>query len=270
MRIAINLATHPFVELRPLFARLRLTMTALAVTAIALGIAMHFLNTNVHAALEQMDSLKQQTLAVQLERQTNEARMRQPQNRAVLERSQFLNDLFTRKSFSWTAVMMDLERVLPAGVQVTSIEPAILAEGGVNIRLRVSGQRDLAVDLVRNLERSQRFLAPRLANETAQSQEHGLTPVANIMATGNVEFEIMSGYNPLPESPKDRERENIVQKAASDQAKPHTPAGAKLPVKPQPVIGHSIAAKPKPAASIHSKKAASVPANERPVRVGTQ
>ncbi len=37
--------------------------------------------------------------------------------------------LFAEKSFSWTSVMMDLERVLPAGVQVTSIEPAIYGGG---------------------------------------------------------------------------------------------------------------------------------------------
>ena len=72
-----------------------------------------------------MDALQNRTTQLQRERQANEARMRQPQNQAVLERSQFLNALFARKSFSWTAVMMDLERVLPAGVQVTSIEPQV-------------------------------------------------------------------------------------------------------------------------------------------------
>ena len=82
---------------------------------------------------------------------------------------QFLNALFARKSFSWTAVMMDLESVLPTGVQVTSIEPAITKEGEVNIRLRVSGDRDRAVQLVRNLETSQRFVAPRLAGAGADA-----------------------------------------------------------------------------------------------------
>ena len=41
----------------------------------------------------------------------------------------------------------------------------------MNIRLRVSGDRDRAVQLVRNLETSQRFLSPRLASEQAQTQE---------------------------------------------------------------------------------------------------
>jgi type IV pilus assembly protein PilN len=253
MRIAINLATHPFVELRPLFARLRLVMAALAVTAIALGIGLHMLNRRARIAQAQMDDLKAQTLTVELERQTNEARMREPQNRAVLERSQFLNDLFARKSFSWTAVMMDLERVLPAGVQVTSIEPSITAEGNVNIRLRVSGQRDLAVDLVRNLEHSQRFLAPHLNNETAQSQERGLQTVADTGAPGGVEFDILSGYNPLPPSVKDREQEQndkaAGQKDTSSQNKPAIPSAPKAPTNPKSVALHPLSTSAKPAAN---------------------
>ena len=99
--------------------------------------------------------------------------MRQPQNMAVLERSQFLNAVFAQKSFSWTAVMMDLERVLPAGVQVTSIEPATPKTGEVSIRLRSAAIAIVRFELVRNLEKSQRFVAPRLAGESAQAQEAG-------------------------------------------------------------------------------------------------
>lgn len=199
MRISVNLATRPFVELRPLFARLRLVMVALAVTALGLGFWLHALNGRARVAQAQMDALKTKTQQFQQERQANEARMRQPQNMAVLERSQFLNNLFAEKSFSWTAVMMDLERVLPVGVQVTSIEPVITKEGDVNIRLRVSGDRDRAVQLLRNLETSQRFVAPRLSNEAAQKQQDGNN--RNAMQTvmpGAVEFDILSGYNPLP------------------------------------------------------------------------
>src|SRR6185312_500598 len=109
MRISVNLASRPFVELRPLFARLRLAMAALLVIAVGLGFWLHALNGRARIAQAQMDTLKTQTRHFQQERQMNEARMRQPQNMAVLERSQFLNALFARKSFSWTAVMMDLE-----------------------------------------------------------------------------------------------------------------------------------------------------------------
>jgi type IV pilus assembly protein PilN len=122
----------------------------------------------------------------------------------VLNRSIFLNDLFAAKSFSWTSVMMDLERVLPAGVEVTSIDPTISPEHTVTIHLRVSGDRDKVVDLVRNLERSQRFFAPRPANETAQTREQGqVIRVAQVGGPEGVEFEIVSGYNPLPSAKLD-------------------------------------------------------------------
>lgn len=199
MRISVNLATRPFVEQRPLFARLRVAMAALVILAIALGFTLHHFSVKAQVERAQMDVLKGQTSAVESERQKNEARMHEPRNRGVLERSQFLNDLFASKSFSWTSVMMDLERVVPAGVQVTSIEPVMTPDHDVNINLRVSGDRDRSVDLVRNLERSQRFLAPRLANESAQVQEHsGTTQVAQVGVPGGVQFQIMSGYNPLP------------------------------------------------------------------------
>ncbi|WP_348266891.1 PilN domain-containing protein [Edaphobacter paludis] len=200
MRISVNLATRPFVELRPLFARLRLAMVALTIVAVGLGFWLHALNGRAEIAQAQMNALKAKTQQFQQERQANEARMRQPQNMAVLERSQFLNELFANKSFSWTAVMMDLERVLPVGVQVTSIEPVITKEGDVNIRLRVSGERDRAVQLVRNLETSQRFVAPRLASEAAQKQQEGNRNGMQAAMPGAVEFDILSGYNPLPET----------------------------------------------------------------------
>jgi type IV pilus assembly protein PilN len=199
MRISVNLATRPFVELRPLFARLRLAMGVLAVLAVGLGFWLHALNAQAKVAQAQMDALKAKTAQFQRERGLNEARMRQPQNMAVLERSQFLNAVFAWKSFSWTAVMMDLERVLPVGVQVTSIEPVITKDGDVNIRLRVSGDRDRAVQLVRNLETSQRFLSPRLAGEQALTADSGHGSGAPMVAPGGVVFEILSGYNPLPE-----------------------------------------------------------------------
>ncbi|NYF52940.1 PilN domain-containing protein [Tunturiibacter gelidoferens] len=219
MRISVNLANRPFIELRPLFAKLRLAMVVLALLAVGLGFALHSLNAKARVAQAQMDALKAKTQRYQNERQANEARMHQPQNMAVLERSRFLNQMFAEKSFSWTAVMMDLEKVLPVGVQVTSIDPAITKEGDVNIRLRVSGDRDKAVQLVRNLETSQRFLSPRLASEQAQTQE-GNRSAAQVTVPGAVQFDVLSGYNPLPE----RSVKDVAAKGKGGAAEGDSPA----------------------------------------------
>jgi type IV pilus assembly protein PilN len=222
MKITLNLATRPFVELRPLLARLKLAMIVLAVLAIGLVLGLRALKAKADVATAQMNALKSETASYENRMLANESRMKQPQNRLVLERAQFLNELFAKKSFSWTAVMMDLETVLPAGVQVTSIEPAITKEGDVNIRLRVSGERELAVQLVRNLEKSKRFLAPKLTNETLQANTTNGSSASSQQAglPGGVQFDILSGYNPLTLS-EERESRAIEEK----QAEPAKKAG---------------------------------------------
>ncbi len=206
MKISVNLATRPFVELRPFFLRLRMVMALLALLALGLAVTAHLLQKRVDAQQAQLDSVRGQTLAVQGERTRDERRMQLPQNAAVLSRAHFLNALFLHKSFSWTAVMMDLEQVLPAGVQVTSIEPQVSADGDVGIRLRVAGDRDRAVQLLRNLEHSRRFLQPRLSTEVSQAKEGqpgNAAPAAGVNglpgALPGVEFDILATYNPLPE-----------------------------------------------------------------------
>ena len=179
-------------------------MAALVLAGVAIAVGAHVLAAKAAKQQAQLDRVRDQTIASQESKLHTEQRMRQPANAAVLDRAHFLNALFLRKSFSWTAVMMDLENVLPTGVQVTSIEPAVTADGDVIIRLRVGGERDRAVQLVRNLERSRRFLQPRLGSESAQAKEtaagNGPRPIPGSVPVGPaaVEFEILANYNPLP------------------------------------------------------------------------
>ena len=244
MRISINLATRPFVELRPLFLRLRIVMALLVVVAIALGLWAHAMQHRLNIATAQMDSLSNQTTAAQQERIHNEQRMREGPNAAVLDRAHFLNSLFLAKSFSWTAVMMDLENVLPTGVQVTSIEPQVTQTGDVIIRLRVSGDRDRAVQLVRNLETSQRFLSPRLSSEQTQAQEGSHSAAAQSLVPGAVQFEILSGYNPLP--PKPAKEVSPAKNAVGASPKTGSRKRASSPKKPPTAIVKAPAQKGAP------------------------
>ena len=247
MRISVNLASRPFVEIRPLLARLRLAMLALALLALALGLWLHSLSARAAAAEARISAVRAQTVALQEQRTANEARMRQPANRAVLDRSHFLNAVFASKSFSWTAVMMDLERVLPSGVQVTAIDPQIAKSGDVTIRLRVSGDRDRAVELVRNLEHSSRFLQPRLSTEATQAKQTNAAPRQASFQPGGlgsedaqpaaVEFDILSGYNPLPQ-PRRRPVVSSVPASPLEQGGPASNASAgKKESKPQGGFG---------------------------------
>jgi type IV pilus assembly protein PilN len=234
MRVTLNLASHPYVELRPLYQRLRVVALLLLVTG---ALFWWILRTQqekaaeAHARASTIDSAITQT---RNERQTAEASMHQPQNAAVLAQAHFLNNLFLHKSFSWTAVMMDLEQVLPAGVQVLNIDPVPAKDGSVTIHMRVAGPRDKAVALVRNLEHSHRFLTPRIVGETAQGQNQNGRQNPNFepaSVTDGVNFEVLAEYNPLPKTAPQKSGATIADAAqkkptqvAHHVPRPHKPA----------------------------------------------
>jgi len=111
-----------------------------------------------------------------------------PENRNTRDRSQFLNDLFQRKAFSWTKVFEDLERVMPARLHVVSIHPEMPNENQLQIKLKVAGEsHERALELVRKMEGSQRFQQTRIDIENFQSGQ----------TTGdNVEVDITAMYVP--------------------------------------------------------------------------
>jgi type IV pilus assembly protein PilN len=202
MRISINLATRPYVELRPLYQRLRLWMLVLGLVAASLWYVWHREQSAAAMATARVNALNNNVSRLEQREQNYRALMQQPQNAATLQESDLLNSLFKRKAFSWTATMEDLENVLPGGVQVISLEPLVSPNGHVVIRLRVSGPRDLGVALIRNLEKSKYFVAPRLASESlaTQSGQPGAPAAMNMSGPQDVNFDIVADYRSLPRS----------------------------------------------------------------------
>lgn len=201
MRVALNLASRPYVELRPLYQRLRVLALLLLVVGAVLWWGLRIEQQKAAQARARVAAIQSSIARTQAQRQQAEASMRRRDNAGVLAQAQFLNNLYLHKSFSWTAVMMDLERVLPAGVQVLNIDPAVAKDGSVTIRMRIAGPRDRSVDLVRNLEHSRRFRYPRIASETAQnaSQNGQINPeFQSASVTKGVNFDVLADYIPLP------------------------------------------------------------------------
>jgi type IV pilus assembly protein PilN len=233
MRIQLNLASQPFVELGPLYLRLRVLIVLLALIAVPLWLLLGAEKRKASEAHARLASVEQKTQAIESQQRGFQAQMHEPRNAVVLTQSQFLNQLFARKAFSWTAVMMDLENVLPSGVQVLNIDPVISRDGKVTIRLRVSGQHDRAVDLIRNLEHSHRFLYPRLADETAESNQNG-KPIEQVSATPSVNFDLLAEYNPLPmasEKPAAAAHHDTGKPGAKHSGTPHVARKAAAPSK---------------------------------------
>lgn len=199
MKITVNLASRPYVELRPVYTQLRIWIGVLALAAIPLWLLLHTEQKKAAVAVARVSRVETAVSTLERQQQSYQTLMKQPKNAAVLTQSSFLNGLFRRKAFSWTATMTDLETVLPGGVQVLSIDPVIAKDGHVTIRMRVSGQRDRALDLIRNLEKSKHFASPRLAGESLASSGEGTNGRGAVepVASGLVNMDILADYKPL-------------------------------------------------------------------------
>ncbi len=197
MRISLNLATHPFTDLGPAIRRLRTAMGVLVVLSILFGVGLHFFDNRAAAARAREHAVDGQIARVEGDRQRAEAFMQLPVNAQLLDQSQALNQIFDDKAFSWTLAMEALETVLPAGVQVTAIEPIRDKEGHIAVHLRVVGGHDRAVELVRNLEHSRRFLLPRIVNESAETSGNGPNQRQEpVSATNRFDVDLLADYNP--------------------------------------------------------------------------
>lgn len=201
MRITVNLASRPYVELRPIYQRLRLWMLILALAGAVLGYLLHTDRQSAMAATAHVQTLDHHIEQLEQRQQGYRALMQEPENAATLRQSIFLNGLFKRKAFSWTATMEDLENVLPSGVEVQSLQPIVHPDGHVVIRLRVLGPRSLGIDLIRNLEHSKYFASPRLASESLAARGNGNQRNVSANLPVYVNFDILADYRPLPHAP---------------------------------------------------------------------
>jgi type IV pilus assembly protein PilN len=191
MRLDINLASSPYQDLRSFWLRwggglavAALITIVLAYTALAGWAAAAKDRDLIHQVQQQIDSRDH-------ERQNAEALLSRRENISIRDRSQFLNDLFERKAFSWTRVFEDMERVMPARLHVVSIHPDMSAEHELELKLVVAGEsRDRALELVRNMEDSQHFQQTEIVEENVAAQQ---TP------GDNVQFNIIALYVPSSE-----------------------------------------------------------------------
>jgi type IV pilus assembly protein PilN len=216
MKISLNLASQPYVDLRSVLKRLRVVMLVLILLAIPLFFLLKSEQKKAQSATARVNAMQNQVQSLERQQQSYRALMSQPQNAAVLAQSGYLNSLFREKAFSWTATMTDLETVLPEGVQVLSLDPAITKTGEVVIHLRVSGARDRAIELVQNLEKSRHFASPRLAGETlaqTSGQNNAFQPTS---ATTPVNFEILADYRPLASDEQPAEKKKQEHAASKE------------------------------------------------------
>jgi len=183
MRLDINLASRPYEDARQFWMRwgsalvgagiLTLFLVAVTVTGWYTARRDRATIANYREKIAQRDS----------QRQSAEEFLNRPENRATRDQSQFINQLIERKSFSWTRVLEDLEKVMPARVHLVSISPELDSDNQLSLKLAVAGDsRERGIELARRMEDSRRFAQTHIVAERVGQSQTGDTVQLEIYA----------------------------------------------------------------------------------------
>jgi type IV pilus assembly protein PilN len=139
MRLDINLATRPYEDARQFWMRWGTGVGVLAVIALTLLIFTISGWYNARQDHKRISELRAQIADLEKEKTQAEAMLNRPENRAMRDRSQYLNELIARKAFSWTKAIEGLEKVMPAKLHLVSIEPQLNEDNHLSIKMVVAG-----------------------------------------------------------------------------------------------------------------------------------
>ncbi len=207
MRLNINLATRPYRDVRQFLQTWGSGTILLAL--LTLGLCWYTFHAwrQTRSAREQVSQIQSEIDKLDRQRADGVAMLNQPQNREIADQAAFLNSLIARRSFSWTQLFMELERIMPPRLHVTSIAPSLNHRNQIEIHMLVGGDaREQAVELVRRLENSPSFRQPELRSES-------LTAAPN-SSGDRVEFDISMVYVPRATAEQAATDKGLQQPAA--------------------------------------------------------
>jgi hypothetical protein len=158
MKIPINLASQPFRSDRAM-------LVASVATSVLLVASLGSLISLAMTDRAQLADLRNDVsrIKTQLRRETEQQQgldnvLRRPENAVVLETSVFINTLLYRKGISWTRILADLERTMPARVKVLNIRPYVSGKNQLTLDMLVGAESaEPVIGLYKAMENSPLF-----------------------------------------------------------------------------------------------------------------
>jgi type IV pilus assembly protein PilN len=230
MRLDINLASQAYEDARQFWMRWGTAVGALALLTLVL-LTLDVTGW-VNARRDRAAIAEKEAMIADRDRLRTEAErtLNLPQNRATRDESQFLNELIERKAFSWTRVLENLEKVMPAHVHLESISPQLDEDNQLGLKMTVAGDsRDRALELARKMEESRRFAQTQITTARSGQSTTGDTETVEIVAIYIPEPLVIAG----PEAQKLTSKPEMKSGAAAKPKNEMKPSGN---VKPKPAM----------------------------------
>jgi Tfp pilus assembly protein PilN len=173
MKVRLNLATKPFEAHRKFIASSGLIGVIAAIVFLSLGWHVYLARKANAEMRAKSAAILQQVAQLEVRRASLEQFFGLEANAKLHDRAAFINNLIDARSFNWTLMFMDLERVLPAGVRVVSIVPN-QDKGRVEVKFTVGATSDEAkLKFIKALEDSKTFSHVELIREFVPTQRAG-------------------------------------------------------------------------------------------------
>jgi type IV pilus assembly protein PilN len=173
MKVRLNLATNPLQTHRKFLAVSGLIGAIAGIVCLALGWHVYSVRKSNEALRARADTVRQEMVGLMRQREELEDFFKEEQNAKLSERSAFLNSLIDEQSLNWTQMFMDLEKILPNGVRLLSVDPSH-EKGRVHLTLQVAAINDEAkLKFLRALENSPAFKEIREIGETVSAPQQG-------------------------------------------------------------------------------------------------
>lgn len=165
MKVRLNLSTRPLETHRRFLAAAGVVGVIAGIFFLALGWHVYSVRRADETLRVKVTSIRHEMIGLEQQRKDLEQFFAQTENARLHERSAFLNTLIDEQSLNWTQMFMDLEKILPAGVRVLSIEPKH-DKGRVEVKLVVGAMSDEAkLKFLHALETSPAFTGVQLVGQ---------------------------------------------------------------------------------------------------------
>lgn len=199
MRTNINLASQPYEDAQEYAVYYgSIVFLLMIVTAALIWFTFHSVRRTSDLT-RQINHVKGQIAALDREKANAEQMLAMPQNHGTVAKSEYLNTIFARKAFSWTLVFSDMEKIMPPGLRVLSITPALDDQNQLQVHIMVGGEsRDRAIELVQNLEKTPRFRNVQLRSDQMNLETPGSSVQGGTTAETRdpIRFDILAYYSP--------------------------------------------------------------------------
>jgi type IV pilus assembly protein PilN len=187
MRLDINLASQPYLDAREFWLRWGTALAAACILSLALLVSTVTGWSNARRDRTTISDLRQKIAQRDQLRAQAEEFLNRPENRTTRDESQIINSLIERKAFSWTRLLEDMEKVMPPGVHLVSIQPKLDDENQLAVKMTVAGtSRDRAIELAHRMEESRHFTQTSIDREA----------IAQTQSGDAVQFDIAAVYVP--------------------------------------------------------------------------